>query len=161
MVEGDRHVVALSADAADLPVLARIHAAAFSADQQWNAQALRTVMGMPGTWLGVVMTVVDGAQVPAGFLMARHVVDEAEILTLAVDPAFRRRGMARALLAWLRHVASGHGATRLFLEVGTHNAAAIALYQGAGFFTVGQRRRYYPDGSDALVMACDIAPSTA
>ncbi|RBM06338.1 ribosomal protein S18-alanine N-acetyltransferase [Novacetimonas cocois] len=161
MVEDDRHVVALSADAADLSVLARIHAAAFSADQQWNAQALQAVMAMPGTWLGVVMTVADGAQVPAGFLMARHVVDEAEILTLAVDPAFRRRGMARTLLSWLRHVAASHGVARLFLEVGTHNAAAIALYQGAGFRTVGQRRRYYPDGSDALVMACDIAPSVA
>ncbi|MBE7620561.1 ribosomal-protein-alanine N-acetyltransferase [Komagataeibacter sp. FXV2] len=152
-------VVAVPAAMADLPALARVHAASFAPDQQWDAPALETLLAMPGVALGVAVAQDGGRQVVAGFIMVRTVLDEAEILTLAVDPAFRRRGLARALLSWMVDMAAGQGAARLFLEVGVDNTAALALYRDAGFGGVGRRRGYYPDGSDAQVMARDVMPA--
>ncbi|POF61654.1 ribosomal-protein-alanine N-acetyltransferase [Novacetimonas maltaceti] len=151
-------VTAMPAAMADLPLLARIHAASFTPDQQWDVPALGTVLAMPGVALGVAMAPAGGRQVVAGFIMVRAVLDEAEILTLAVDPAFRRRGLARALLAWMADMAAQQGIARLFLEVGVGNAAAWGLYRDAGFEEVGRRRGYYPDGSDARVMAREVTP---
>jgi [ribosomal protein S18]-alanine N-acetyltransferase len=77
---------------------------------------------------------------------------EAEIHTIGVDPAFRRRGIGRALLRRLLAVADAAGA-RVFLEVRTDNEAARALYAADGFTVVGLRKRYYrPSGADAHTM---------
>ncbi|WP_239015904.1 ribosomal protein S18-alanine N-acetyltransferase [Novacetimonas hansenii] len=154
-------VVAVPATMADVPALARVHAACFAPDQQWDVPAFDTLLMMPGVALGVVMAQMQAAGPPvvAGFIMVRHVVDEAEILTLAVDPAFRRRGLARALLSWMGDRAARQGISRLFLEVGVGNSAAQAAYHNAGFGEVGRRRGYYPDGSDARVMARDVLPA--
>ena len=77
------------------------------------------------------------------------------MLTLAVGPAHRRRGVGRALLAAAEAMASTT-ATAMFLEVATDNAAAIALYEAAGYAAVGRRAGYYARpagaGADALVM---------
>ncbi len=87
-----------------------------------------------------------------GLVLARAVVDEAEILTLAVMPAHRRSGIARALLAEASAHAAERGARVLFLEVSTRNAPARALYGNAGFTEAARRRDYYRDGSDALLL---------
>jgi ribosomal-protein-alanine N-acetyltransferase len=85
------------------------------------------------------------------------VAEEAEVLTLAVIPAMRRRGVAAALLRRAMAEAAARGAGALFLEVSTRNAAAQALYRRFGFIEVGRRRRYYPDGSDALVLRVELS----
>ena len=91
-----------------------------------------------------------------GFVLSRLAADEAEILTIAVDPAQRGAGLGRKLLS--HHLArlAARGVKALFLEVEDSNAAAKALYARAGFAESGRRRGYYrrPDGSglDALVM---------
>ena len=78
--------------------------------------------------------------------------DEAEVLTLAVDPAVQRHGLGRALLGQTLATARQRGASAVFLEVASGNEPARALYDAAGLITVGCRRGYYPDGSDALVL---------
>lgn len=96
----------------------------------------------------------------AGFLLSRAASDEAEILTIAVDPAFRRRGAARAMLSVHLARLAARGVRRLFLEVAEDNPGAIALYRSFGFHEEGRRKGYYrrPDGqtASALVMARDI-----
>ncbi len=90
-----------------------------------------------------------------GFILWRAAGGEAEILTLAVIPAARRRGVARRLLALAVERARDDGADALFLEVSDRNEAAVALYDGAGFVRAGLRRGYYATVSppqDALVM---------
>ncbi|HEY8613806.1 MAG TPA: GNAT family N-acetyltransferase, partial [Roseomonas sp.] len=89
---------------------------------------------------------------PDGFVFARAMAGEAEILTLAVDPGARRRGLGGALLTAAVTEAGRRGAEVLFLEVSEANAPARALYARAGAMEVGRRRRYYADGSDALVL---------
>ena len=86
----------------------------------------------------------------AGFMVARKVgPGEFEILNLAVEPAARRTGVARALL----HDALSRSSGTWFLEVRTSNAAAIQLYESIGFRPVGGRANYYLEpAEDAIVM---------
>jgi ribosomal-protein-alanine N-acetyltransferase len=80
----------------------------------------------------------------------------AEILTVGVVPAARRRGLGRDLLHALLAEASTRGATEVFLEVRVDNAAAIALYESEGFSRMGVRRGYYDAGRvDALTLRSD------
>jgi ribosomal-protein-alanine N-acetyltransferase len=92
----------------------------------------------------------------AGFLLGRAVAGEAELLTLAVAPEARRRGLGRKLVARFLYQARLRGAESAFLEVAADHAAACALYHQAGFATVGRRRGYYPvpgePALDALVL---------
>ena len=135
---------------ADAPALAALHAAAFPPEARWGADALRLMLEMPGAFAlhrpGI------------GFVLARVAADEAEILTLAVTPAARREGHGGALLAGAMAGALARGARAMFLEVSDRNGPARALYAAAGFAEVGRRKRYYPDGSDALVLRRALTP---
>ena len=133
-------------DAPDLPiVLAAIHAEAFHAP--WDAAAFDSLLGQAGVF---AVTAADG------FILCRVVLDEAEILTLAVRPAARRAGLGARLTQAAAEVAARAGAGRLFLEVAEDNEAARALYARLGFEQTGRRRNYYEksDGSriDALLL---------
>ena len=97
--------------------------------------------------------VACGENGPLGFALAWWVVDELELLALATLPEARRRGVGRRLLDELCSWARGAGAQRVTLEVARANAAARALYEGAGFRTFHVRRGYYrATGDDALEM---------
>lgn len=77
------------------------------------------------------------------FIILNNVLDEAEIITLAVHPDQRRKGMAMTLLADAERALRAKGITRLFLEVAEDNQAALALYQKTQFQTIGRRKGYY------------------
>ena len=130
----------------DPAVLAAIHAEAF--DAPWDAAAFRDLLAQPG------VIVRDEAE---GFILIRVVADEAEILTLAVRPQARRRGVAARVTTEAAAAAKALGATRLFLEVAEDNPGARALYAALGFEPAGRRRGYYArkDGpaADALILA--------
>jgi ribosomal-protein-alanine N-acetyltransferase len=129
--------------------LAGIHAATFPAP--WDATALAGLLTQAG---------VFAVEQPDGFILLRTVADEAEILTLAVHPKARRRGLGARLVRVGVAGAAAQGATRLFLEVADDNAAALALYARAGFSEAGRRPGYYarPDGGrqDALILALNL-----
>jgi tRNA threonylcarbamoyladenosine biosynthesis protein TsaB len=134
--------------AGDVTGLAALHAAAFA--HPWNAAALHDLLAGPG---------VFAFAAPSGFVLARVAGGEAEILTLAVLPSERGKGLGRALMQSAAGHAGTLGAENLFLEVGGENPAALALYTGLGFQRVGSRKGYYdtrsqePSGSgDALVL---------
>ena len=78
-----------------------------------------------------------------GFIILSSAADQAEILTIAVDPSERRRGIARALLDIAETELVDNGVDTLFLEVAEDNEAAIKFYKGAGFEPIGRRRAYY------------------
>lgn len=136
-------------DPEDPPRLAHLHAEAFATP--WDAGAFRALLDQPG-----VIARIDAD----GFILLRVVVDEAEILTLAVRPDARRRGVGRSLVARAVSAGAEAGARRVFLEVADDNAAARALYARSGFRQVGVRPRYYarPDGSrrDALLLSLNL-----
>jgi len=97
-----------------------------------------------------------------GFVLARIAGGEAEILTLAVVPPARGKGLGRALLQAAIARAQEQGAHAMFLEVGSDNPHALALYAGLGFTKVGMRKGYYASasggsgGGDALVLRLSL-----
>ena len=123
--------------------MARLHAAAFVVPRPWTAEEIAAVLAGPGA-LGIVRA--------QGFAIGRAAAGEAELLTLAVDPARRREGLGAALLAGFEACAARDGAREAALEVAEGNAAARALYARAGWREAGRRPGYYADGQDALVL---------
>jgi ribosomal-protein-alanine N-acetyltransferase len=147
-------VAPLDPATADFVALAELHAASF--DEKWIAQSIRSLLETPGTF-GFVIAANDKA---AGFILARLAADEAEILTLAVDPQKRRRGLAKRLVEAAGAYAVQGAAKALFLEVGVNNKAAYALYDSLGFRRVGARPAYYVRNSgpaeDALILRAEL-----
>ena len=134
--------------ASDAASLAALHAACFALP--WDAAAIIALLGTQGTF---------AFHHRCGFVMARAAGDEAEILTLAVAPAARGKGLGRALLQAAINKAQAMGAQTMFLEVGADNPQALALYAGLGFAKVGTRKAYYSTasgGSDALVLRLSL-----
>ena len=94
---------------------------------------------------------VDGDDV-VGYAGLFLLPPDADIQTIAVRADHQGRGIAGRLLGDLLAVADSEGATHTILEVRADNAAAIALYDRFGFEAISRRRRYYPDGVDAVIM---------
>jgi ribosomal-protein-alanine N-acetyltransferase len=147
---GDAAGLTFSPGPADVSVLATIHAEAFHAP--WDAAAFESLLGQAG---------VFAIRAADGFILCRIVLDEAEILTLAVRPTARRAGLGARLTQAAADFAARAGVDRLFLEVAEDNDAARALYDRLGFVQTGHRRNYYEkaDGSrvDARLLTLDLS----
>jgi ribosomal-protein-alanine N-acetyltransferase len=91
-----------------------------------------------------------------GYLFAWFILDEVHLGNLAVDPRYRRQGVARALLSRLVERSRRRGSTFITLEVRAQNTAAIALYEGLGFRRVAVRKGYYAGREDALIMEREL-----
>lgn len=135
--------------ARDLEAMATIHAACFA--RAWSANEIGQFVAAPGCLSLAASTAPE--QPVHGFLIVRCAGDEAEILTLAVDPGRRREGLGRALLAAAIASLRQAGAKRLFLEVEAGNESARGLYQSHGAVAVGRRTRYYEHGADADIFS--------
>jgi tRNA threonylcarbamoyl adenosine modification protein YeaZ len=131
------------ADSAAIPMLTKLHALCF--EEAWNEEAFASLMASPG--VGTLLAL--SAEGPVGLLLYRVVADEAEILTLGVDPNLRRRGAGKALIECLLALKI----PQVFLEVASTNKDAVQLYTQAGFNQVGLRKAYYSaTGDDALIL---------
>jgi [ribosomal protein S18]-alanine N-acetyltransferase len=108
----------------------------------------------------VVVLVAGLADEVVGFLSLQLTADEAEILDLGVLGAYRRRGIGKLLLERARAIAEEQGVLQLFLEVRRTNLAAVALYRACAFSQVGERKRYYRDGEDALLFRLLLGSTT-
>ena len=130
----------------DAAALARLHALAFD-DGAWSARAFADMLAQK------TVTALGHAD---GFIMLQHMPDGVEILTLAVHPEKRRRGLARRLMA---HMITTLQPAKIWLEVAADNAAAQALYQGFGFVEDGRGSKYYKRAGnfpvDAVLMRLD------
>lgn len=132
---------------ADLAAVDRVMREAFDPrfGEAWTSSQVAGVLAMPGVWL----TIAEADGEAAGFAMTRAILDEAELLLLAVRPAMRRRGMGRQLLRSAMAEARQRGIVRMHLEVRASNEA-IGLYRLAGFAKIGERRNYYRGGNGKL-----------
>jgi ribosomal-protein-alanine N-acetyltransferase len=143
----------------DLALLAALHAESFKApwDQPWSAQSFAEILAMPGAQ-GWVMA---SGGTPVGFLLARFMLDEGEILLTGVVPGAQRRGHAGRLMRVAMDAARAAGVGTLFLEHAAGNAAAAALYGRCGFSVTGRRRAYYErrggGREDAITLRCTLS----
>ncbi|MFY9971139.1 MAG: ribosomal protein S18-alanine N-acetyltransferase [Roseiarcus sp.] len=118
---------------------ARLHAAEFA--HPWSAEEIAALIARSDTLAAAALNPASGEL--RGFVLSRIAADEAEILTIAVEPALRGRGVGRALLSESLRQAANAGAKSMFLEVDVNNAPALALYARFGFVKVGERVGYY------------------
>ncbi len=118
---------------------ARLHAADFA--HPWSAQEIAALIARSTTLAAAALDPARGEL--RGFVLSRLAADEAEILTIAVEPALRGRGVGSALLSESLRQARNAGAKSMFLEVDENNTPALALYARFGFVKVGERVGYY------------------
>jgi len=118
-------------------LLAEMHGESF--ETAWSRNEFSTMLAVPRT---AALVISHGGE-PAGFGLYRQAADEAEIITLATRPSFRRRGLGRALMKEIEGELKRGGTQSLFLEVAASNASARALYARAGFLETGRRKDYY------------------
>jgi ribosomal-protein-alanine N-acetyltransferase len=142
-------------EVSDCVALAEIHGSAFR--RGWSDAEFEALLLQPGVHalVGQYRNAL-GRRISAGFILYRLAADEAEILSVAVVPECRRRGIGKALLEdTLRHVYR-EGARSIHLEVEDSNLAAIGLYRGVEFRESSRRAGYYTEGREtpggALVM---------
>ena len=144
----------------DLPNLTDIHRRSFA--HGWSEsdfQTLfrdKTVESLVLKRSGLLIT-----EQVVGFVLARRVLDESEILTIAMDPAFRKTGGGRLLMEELMRRLYRDRIAKLFLEVDASNKPALSLYDSLGFRKVGERKGYYRTATDApslaWIMQIDVA----
>ena len=130
--------------------LSAMHHACFPEDP-WDAPVLERILALSGG-LGYLAWQGD---TPAGFILARDLGGEFEVLSLGVLPRWRRQGIGRGLIDAVVTQAEHDGIASIVLEVATENEAARRLYAALGFVQVGRRPRYYRQmgaGADALVL---------
>lgn len=153
MAPGGLHVE--PAETRDAKDLARIHGQSFY--RGWPTSDFQSFLEDRNTPAYIAC---DAKRRIAGFALIRTVADEAELLTIAVEPRWRGKGVGRALMGAAFADLMMSPARRMFLEVDEQNHAAIRLYEKLGFSTISSRKGYYPraDGSaaTALVMARDL-----
>lgn len=147
--EGSAAIGPLDSDQAE--VLADLHASAFA--QGWSALDFERFLSDRAVLADGLF--LDGAREPAGFVLSRRVLDEAEILTVAIAPEHRGRGFSRPLLARHLDELRRRGVRRVHLEVEEGNGPALRLYRALGFAEVGRRAAYYegPNGARASAIA--------
>ncbi|MGC2412893.1 MAG: GNAT family N-acetyltransferase, partial [Stellaceae bacterium] len=135
--------------------LSAMHRACFPEDP-WDAPVLERILALSGgfgylAWQG---------NTPAGFILARDLGAEVEVLSLGVLPRWRRRGIGRGLIDAVVAQAERGGIASIVLEVADQNEPAQRLYAALGFVQVGRRPRYYRQmggGADALILRRGIA----
>jgi [ribosomal protein S18]-alanine N-acetyltransferase len=136
----------------DADAVAKLHAKSFY--RGWPRQDIEAYMLDPDT---PTLVACDAKRKVAGFAMLRLLGDDAELMTIAVDPKYRGKGVGKALMQACFEDLRMTPSRRMILEVATDNPAAIKLYDNLGFKTLSERKGYYarPDGqpATALVMA--------
>lgn len=124
--------------------LANLHSKAFSSSRAWSENEFAALLKQKGVfYCGDTRCMV----------LIRTIVDEAEILTLATDPTYRRQGRAYDVLHQAEAECAKAGAQHLFLEVAEDNHAALGLYSKAGYKQVGRRPGYYLPKDGAPIAA--------
>jgi len=135
---------------ADAAAIAAVHGASFQRgwgeDEIYRLLIESNVVGHRVTKSGKLI----------GFILSRLAAGEAEILSVAIAPAWRRRALARPLLDLHLRRLAGLGGRAVFLEVSERNAPAGRLYRHAGFREVARRQGYYEGGATALVLRRDL-----
>ncbi len=140
------------ATAADLDAVVALELTCLGADA-WSRGLVEQGIAAALPTVSYLVAEVDG---PGGTVVGHAVAsaagDDAELQRIAVDPGYRRRGLASDLLVAVEELAARDGATRLLLEVREDNTTAAAFYESRGFVEVGRRRGYYRDGAAAVVL---------
>ena len=154
--------VMMDARSNDHAAIADLHRNSFP--RGWSESEISALALQPSVTIIIARTVGEPEGPVLGFNIVRHTQDEAEILSIAVDPKGRGRGLGEALMREAILRLRADRVEKLLLEVDGNNAPAVSLYNRLGFNTVGNRPGYYKSSDDdevverstALVMRLDL-----
>ena len=133
---------------ADVERITDIEYRSFSAP--FTKEMYKAMVKASPPFFGIVA--VEGEDL-AGYLFYSIAADEVELLTIAVDDKFRKKGIAKKMMEDMIDAAHKNKVSALFLEVRPSNKAALSLYKSFGFAQIGVRKGYYKDNNeDALTM---------
>lgn len=118
--------------------------------QLWSAEQYQREFDSPNSDLLVLFDPAQPRIWAYGCVWA--IVDEAHITIVATHPDHRHQGCGKLMVWGLLQAATQRKLVRATLEVKATNQAAINLYQQFGFAVAGRRKKYYPDGQDALIL---------
>jgi ribosomal-protein-alanine N-acetyltransferase len=145
-------------------LLARLHGLCF--EEAWNSATVAQVLRLTGAFgllatlpervLGASAPSGDG-QTPVGFALVAGALDERELLSLGVVPAYRGRRIAGALIEAVFERVRAEGVARVYLEVAEDNDVARRLYEAHGFAPIGRRPGYYARRNGPAVAAITLA----
>ncbi len=145
------------ATGADAAQLSALHIKAFAPLAGWTRAEFTQMLSLDST----LALCLNGDTGLAGLILVQTVLDTADMLTLAVAPALRRSGLARALVEAAMDVLRAQGVQRMMLDVAADNLPAFALYQTLGFAQDARRLGYYKRGDglrvDAVLMSRVLA----
>jgi len=136
---------------ADLQEVLTLERASFP--HPWSEEHILNEINSPHSF-PLLARLEDGSC--AGYICPMLVLDEGQILNLAIQPACRGRGIGRMLLEAALELFREKCATAVYLEVRPTNATAISLYNRCGFVTIGRRKAYYENGEDAILMKYEL-----
>lgn len=143
----------------DLAALVRLERACFSHPWTWEHFRAELEDAARGRLVVLRRSSREAAPEIVGYCAFHVVADEGQILTLAVSPGARRRGLGGRLLRACLALMARRGATSVFLDVREGNRAARALYAAQGFAVVGVRSGYYVEPTeDALLLRLGALP---
>ena len=125
------------------PVLAEIHTQCF--DNPWPEPVFTDLLNLPTSF---------GFLTQEGFILCSDLGTDVEILTLAVLPQYRRKGLASQLLDALKQYIDSNQKTHIFLEVKCTNTPAINLYRKNNFIQTGYRKNYYHENGQMFDAIC-------
>ena len=131
---------------AQVPQIAALERVCFS--DPWSEKSILSELENP---LSCWLVAMDGEHL-AGYVGSQTVLGETDMMNLAVDPDYRRKGLGKELILSLIEALRQRGSRCLTLEVRDSNAPARALYEGLGFQEIGRRKNYYRNPKeDALI----------
>ena len=135
-------------------VLSQLHRRCFLTE--WKASEFKNILTMPGAFAQVIRDTTDPPLLLVGFVLARIVKEDGEIISMGVLPNYRGRGFGRKLVYAVEAQSRLMGARKVFLEVAETNDFGMRLYKSSGFKIVGRRQGYYKNKgnskTDALIM---------
>lgn len=138
--------------------LSGLHMRCFHGSEVWDPKEFLDVASDSVRWGVYAETETDG---PIGLAIMMDAGEDCELLTIAVHPGFRAKGIGRYLLQFLEETAIERGMKRVLLDVAADNPDAIGLYTSEGFEQSGSRKAYYDRGDgiriDAILMTKPIA----
>ena len=137
------------ATALDIPVLVSLDREYFS-HTAWPAEQFRGEIGKPTRFFLIAESEQEIIAYAGAFLP--NAGGEGDIMTIAVKPEFRRKGIAKELISRMESWAKARGAIAMMLEVDVTNDSAISLYKNIGYETLNIRKNYYGYGRDAQIM---------
>lgn len=134
-------------NSAHVPQIAQLEKLCFS--DPWSEKSIETELSCR---LSLWLVALDGDKV-VGYVGSQTVIDESDMMNIAVHPDYRRSGIAEKLIDALTDALEEKGSHGLSLEVRASNGPAIALYEKLGFAQVGLRKNYYRNPKeDALIL---------